>query len=203
MSVATLPTRPRGGQFTAKYVTKTCATCEEPFELREKMAHRVSNCDGCRVYRLPSAGGWCVATRELGPIVDEIIERRDRTIRKTEVISEGEGTGALERFCEDVARTLGMQTTAVVRRVYALRRYETRAVNSAFADACFLADGRFIEQEDIRVFPSTLWAAKETEQIEAEDRGETLGKDDLELRARARLDWATKEVLALDDAHAA
>ncbi len=198
MSAVALPTRPRGGQRTATYVKKACLTCKGVFEVREKMAARQSNCPDCREFRFPSfPGGYCVATAQLAPVIEEIVRRRDAIIRKTELVPEDQGTGVVEALAQDIAATLKQKREGVYRQIYRVRYQEGRVTSTEFADALLLADGRLIEQEDITVYPCNLRSAREMEEIAAEDRGEILSKLELDQRAQARFNAALEEVAAL------
>lgn len=187
----------RGTEMT----TLTCIDCGGSFAVRLKMAAKIARCDGCKVWTMPgSPTGFNVAVAQLAPVVEEIIEKKDRQLRHEYHLTPGEESGAVDRIASDAAQTLGKTLEAVVRRIYDIRAGKAKVVNTEFADAILLAGGRMIEDEDIKTFPATIAGAVSMIEIELEEAGLTFTPEEIQQAARARLKQAAEEVLALDRA---
>lgn len=185
---------------------KTCTRCDKGFEVRLKQAPRVSNCDDCREWKIPGAnGGFVFAVAQVHPILEEILARRDAAARHQNGEDSDIPTGSTYSLAEDIASVLSrpgqppVGREATVRRLFAIRKRESKVVNTEFVDAMLLAEGRFLHEEPrLKTFPAGKTSAREMVVIKAEDDGVIL--DDLEIQRRARqlMEDATKEVLQLD-----
>lgn len=194
MSTLAAP-RPKGRKATM--VTLTCISCWNDFQLKKSQARQRKRCDDCSTWTFPhSSSGYFVSVAQFAPLFEEVLEERDKQLRHEGKLQDCEASGALYQLAEQVAAQLGHQSTAVVRRMFGIRKREAKVVNTELADAILLAAGRFIEDEQLKTYPCSLRYAREIIEIETENAGIVLTSAELDEAARVRFHNDQREVAA-------
>ena len=185
-----------------KLVELFCCTCAKAYWAQAATSQRRKNCDDCKKPTLGATdSGFCYITADLQPYIDDIVDRLDARLRKENGIQEDDTTaGAIEQIVREVSRAMKMTHEAAARRFYAVRCGERKVTDTEFADAIFLADGRFIDHEEgLKVYPSTKAGALEMATIEAENFGVTLSPASLRERADQLYNEAIEAVFGVAD----
>lgn len=141
--------------------------------------HRPSRRSGYRpVYKTRTIGhaatASVVATRQLSPVIERIVEEMERELKFND--NSGNASGVSDALCARASAISGRGIDGLYRRLYDIRHDRTRAVKAESAEVFLMAAGYSMRDLDVLELPAGLPAAKERIEVWLELRGGEMSK---------------------------